>query len=488
MMDTFSHENASQDGLFIKKKYCTNEQIYHKYILFFLFSCLLIFASAANSSDIATIRSPINMDLHRLSLLKALEIGLSRQIDIVQANGEITQAESQKLFSISNFIPGLSIDDQAELYKPIGQSGNTFIAGTLVPATHGFYNNAVTANFNLNLFSGGKDIATYRAAIDAIKSANASLQESINKVFLKILSSYVALTEDEIAIQKQRKIVTIDQDSARLTKARYQHDMSSRIDSIAAEQAALQAQTQLDQYLQQEASDRERLLRAMGYTQSLAMFTTSSQIPGAPNSSFSSPDQMNDPAIESARARIAEARQQVNTARAGFWPTLSLVAQYNWLGINTGNTLNAITATKGSNYTVGLALNIPLLPAMNVVASVQSAQVGVVDAFGNYDNELATVNSRKGYAIEMYRNAMAALKTASQENNLAKENVLLNKKRYLAKQGNNLEVDHARSLEIQASIDKQKATFDKALTKWLLFRSIHPRQFAHCLLSLSGIM
>ena len=447
--------------------------------------CLLLWATAAIASDTTTIQVHPNTDLHKLSLLEALEIGISQQVNIVQAHGGITQAESQKLTSISSFLPSLSIDDQAELYKPIGQSGNTFIAGTLVPTAHGFYNNAVTANFNFNLFSGGKDIAAYRAATDAVQSANAALQESINKVFIKILSSYVAVTKDEITIQKQRRVVALDQESAQLTQARYQHSMSSRIGWITAEQTALQVQTQLDQDLQQEASDRENLLRAMGYTQSLAMFTTNRQIPDAPSAQFSSSDQMDDPAVESARAQIAEAQQQVHTARAGFWPTLSLVAQYNWLGINTGNTLNAITATKGSNYTVGVALNIPLLPVMNVVASVQSAQAGVVDAFGNYDHALSTVSSRMGYATEMYRDAKVAMGTASQANKLAKENVLLTNKRYLSKQGNKLEVNHSISLAIKSSIANQTARLDKVLAEWVLFRSIHPRQFAHRLLSLS---
>ncbi len=438
-------------------------------------------AIAAPTSDLS------KNNLRKLSLLEALEIGLSQQVAVVQAHGGITQAESQKLSAISNFIPSLTVSDQAELYKPIGRSGNTFIAGTLVPATQGFYYNAVAANFNFNLFSGGKDMAAYRAAMDAVQSANATLQEAVNKVFVTILTNYVAFTKDEITIAKQRKVVALDQASARLTHARYQHGMASRIDWISAEQTALQAQTQLDQDLQQEDSDQKSLLRAMGYTQPLASFTTHRYIPSAPNAPYKSSNPINDPAVEAARAQISAAQQQVHSARAGFWPTLSLVAQYNWLGINAGNTLNAITATKGSNYAVGVALTIPLLPAMNVVASVQSAQAGVVNAFGNYDNALSTINSRMAYAREMYRDAMTAAETAAQADNLAKENVTLTMNRYLAKQGNEIEVNQAKSLAAQSSIANQASRLSETLAKWVLFRASHPRQFAHQLLAACGV-
>ncbi len=445
---------------------------------------LFLCANTATATTIST-AFPKNY-LHKISLLEALEIGLSQQVSVVKAHVGITQAEAQKLSAISSFIPSLSVGDQVELYKPIGKSGNTIIASTLVPAEHGIYYNAVTANFKLNIFSGGKDMAAYRAAMDAIQSANSTLRETVNKVFVLILTDYVALTKDEVTIAKQKKIVTLDQNSAWLTQARYQHGMASRIDWISAEQTVLQAQTQLDQDLQQEDSDQESLVRAMGYTQSLATFTTNINIPNAPNAAFKSLGQINDPAIEAARDQISEAQQQVYSARAGFWPTLSLIAQYNWLGINASNTLNAITGTKGSNYMLGVALSIPLLPAMNVVASVQSAQAGVVNAIGNYDNTLSTVSSRMNYATEMYRDAMSATKIATRADELAKENVTLTINRYLAKQGNKIEVNQAKSLLMQSAIARQTSKLSETLAKWVLFRASHQRQFAHRLLAACG--
>ena len=45
--------------------------------------CLLLWATAAIASDTTTIQVHPNTDLHKLSLLEALEIGISQQVNML---------------------------------------------------------------------------------------------------------------------------------------------------------------------------------------------------------------------------------------------------------------------------------------------------------------------------------------------------------------------------------------------------------------------
>jgi outer membrane protein TolC len=418
-----------------------------------------------------------------LSLSQALAITALHQEAVVSAKAGISQTRAQRLGAIGAFLPTLSVSDQAQLYEPIGRSTNTIIAGTLVPAQRGFYYNAVTTNFGLNLFAGGKDAAGFRAARDALKSAKAGLAAAINAAFVRVLQSYEALAKDQATVSTQKKVVVINRAIAHLTELRYRHRMASRITWIQAEQQTLQAETQLSQDRQQEVSDTEALLRAMGYPSPPPVGIRVTSIPIGPTSARATVPIGTDPSVRAAYAQIKAAREQVDVARAGFWPTASLIAQYNWLGLDPHNPAVALSATAGNNYAAGLSINIPLLPAVNTVAAVQSAEAGVQNSFGTYDNAWATVTSRRLATRQLYREAATTQRLADRSAALAAENVRLTQERVDAQQSNRIGLDQAHMTAIEANLSRAAASEDLNLAAWRMYRAEHPQSFAHLLLT-----
>lgn len=400
------------------------------------------------------------------------------------ARSDVADARAQRLAAEAAFLPQLSIEDQPQLYKPIGKTGTTVIGGTVVPGGEGFYYNTVAATFNLNLINGGKDEATLRSALDLLQSAQANLNSALNQVFEKVLSDYESVAKDQEQVAQEKQVISMELDMQALALMRYQHLTSSRLTVIQAEQQTLQDKTDLNKYLQQEVTDSETLLRDMGYKNAPGViFRVQQRLPSPPASnSPAKPDPTGDPAVQAAYSQFRYARQQVAVARSGYWPTLSLVTQYNALGIDLNSAEGAVAATKGSSYSVGLSLKVPLSPFFTTVANVQSAEAGVQKALGSYDGALTSVVTRQLAARARYRNAVDGVTLAKRAATLAETSLDLTRKRYEAQLGNRIDVDTAQVAVKQARTGFDAAQNDAVLAGWLLFRAYHPQEFTKALL------
>lgn len=425
----------------------------------------------------------------QLSLRKALLVAISKEYNIQDAQAAVLQARSERLAAVGGFLPELSLTDQPQLYRPIGKSGNTVIAGTLVPANNGFFDNSITANFKLNLYSAGKYMAYFHSAEDAVSSADEKKINAISSTFAHILVTYEQLVQSKLKVDAEKQIVESMRHVAHLTQMRYQHGISSRLKWLEAEQQTLAAENKLEREQQKVASGSRGLLRAMGFDLGVAShFIVNSYIPPLVfnEGTFSKRTLLDSPSVKAAAMNIRMAQEKVKVAEAGFWPSLSLVAQYNWLGINANRPSMAMVNTMGNNYTVGLSLHIPLLPALSVVAAVQSAQAGIVNAMGDYNRALAITAGRQTEARQACWNAARSVKIAAQASVLANESLALTKEKLKGGQGNAIMVDQARVTAVRAENALKNARLKVRLANWLALRAYNPRRFASKLLVSSG--
>ncbi|MBU2836057.1 TolC family protein [Acidithiobacillus thiooxidans] len=444
----------------------------------------IIVVLAVSAQQVFAAESMSGSRILSLTLAHALAIATLHEDSIVSADANVKQAQSGKLAAIGTFLPSLSLSDQAQLYGPVGRIGNTFIAGTQVSAEHSFYYNSMSANLSENLFAGGKDLAEFRAAKEAISSAKSSLISVVNTTFGQIIQSYIALANDQRTVIAQQHIVHMEHRIAQLTFLRYHHGLSSRIAWLQSKQQELQAETQLITDSQEQIKDAKTLLRSIGYRHPPALIMDVDSLPPPP--AVTKPPikvELNDPAIQSARAQIHVAQEQVAEAKAGFWPQLSLVAQYNWLGVNLNKASTAILDTKGSNYTFGLSLSIPLLPAVTTVAAVQSAQAQIQSRFGAYDNAWADVSSRRLADWASYEETERQMHLALRTEHAARKTLDLTIDRWKARQSNYLQVYQAKISNAQTMLAVAQTRNNLALAQWEVFRAEHPRSFSRRLLS-----
>lgn len=410
---------------------------------------------------------------------------LTKQYSIIGARAEIETNHAQELEALSRFLPQLSLDVQPELYRPIGKSGNTIIAGTLVPSDQGFYDNSATANFKLGLFSGGKDFAMLHAANSAFSAASQKQISTIARIFSQILQEYIVCSISSIDIDEYHKMINYNAVLLKLIKLRYKKGMDSRLKLIKYKQQNLSSKIKLQESKMKLNEEDRRLASSVGLTNINAdnlVFVKRIPAPINFNQQKIGSNPLSSPSVKAALDEVHAAKYQVKVAESGYWPSLSVVGQYNWLGLNANRPGVALSSTMGSNYSVGLSLSIPLLPALNVVAAVRSANAGVMNAMGSYDHVVSNVAGRMQEARKNLLYSQKSLMLSKQAVYLAREEESMTLLKLKHGFGNKISLERSRIKTLQAVVELDKSELKNILSQWLYLRANNPERFSSQLL------
>lgn len=421
-----------------------------------------------------------------LTLLQLLKVAEKHAHSVTLAQATIAQAKAQKVGAIADFLPSLSISDQNQYYHPSHAGSSTVVAGSLVPAEKGQYNNSASVDFNLNLYHGGKDHANLASSRENLRSAKTGLSAAFNDTFHKVLSSFEAVASDEASLSAQEKIVELNRDIQRLTKDRMSGQAASRIDLINAQQQTLSAETQVSQSRQQLLEDQQQLARTIGYVLPVLNWRVEKNLPPAPHVNAGEYSAQADPAVQSSYAKVLADRQQVDVAKAAFRPQIALSAQYNLLGTNPSSPNGSFGATRANNYSVGLSISMPLLPLYNTISAIDSARAKVDSDLSAYQDTMATVMTRNQNAYEQFQEAKQGEDLARQSSSLAQQNVQLTSARLKAKQSSRIELDQADILSTKATLSSVTAMLRLRLAQWQLYQAAHPIRFSHELMESAG--
>ncbi len=412
-----------------------------------------------------------------LPFATALRRALRHAETIQAAEGALTQAHGQHLTALAAFLPTLSVSDDEQLYSPLGSQSSTFIAGTLVSTRGRFYDNAATVSAQWNLFDGGKDVAGFRAANDTLRSADRGLESAVNKTLVKVVGAYEAVAADQVRVRLDARIVSWDRQAVALTQKRYRHLVASRLTVLQALQQLITAQTTAINDRTQEAEDRETLARAMGMADMHSLRVAES-LPAPRNIPLTAQMPRWVPSVISARASWQAARENVGVAEAGYWPTLAVTGQYNWLGLNPGSAKTAFTQTQGSNYTVGVTLSWTLFPLINTGGGIESAEGQAFVAEGRYRHAQVIARHRWQAAYSLYHTAQANVRAAAKAVRWARETLRLTNARIRGQQDSALALAQAEVARLQALTTERVAVLSQILTGWKLLRAAAPRHFA----------
>lgn len=439
--------------------------------------CMLAVTLAMSPPPVGATRLSGSHATPPLPFATALRRALRHAETIQAAEGALTQAHGQHLTALAAFLPTLSVSDDEQLYSPLGPQSSTFIAGTLVSTRGRFYDNAATVSAQWNLFDGGKDVAGFRAAEDALRSADRGLESAVNKTLVKVVGAYEAVAADQVRVRLDTQIVSWDRKAVALTQKRYRHLVASRLAVLQALQQLITAQTTAINDRTQEAEDRETLARAMGMAD-MRSLRVSVHLPHPRSVPTASPPPHQTPSVMSARASWQAARENVGVAEADYWPTLAVTGQYNWLGLDPGSAKTAFTQTQGSNYTVGVTLSWSLFPLINTGGAVESAEGQAFVAEGTYRHAQVIARHRWQAAHSLYHTAQANVRAATQAVRWARETLRLTNARIRGQQDSALALAQAEVARLQALTTERVAVLSQTLTAWKLLRAAAPSHFA----------
>ena len=240
--------------------------------------------------------------------------------------------------------------------------------------------------------------AQYRQAEAQVQDAEASLAQDEQNLAVRVSGAYfeAMLTHEQLAlVLAQRTAYTTQLDAARKSLAA---GSGTRTDVDDA-QARLDMNAALEIEARQNVSYTLRQLEML-VNQPVDKLATLDVarlelLEPQPNvlQDWIARAETNNPQLQSLRAQVETSRQEVKKAGSGHYPTLDAVAQ--WSRSESENILNV--ASRYTNASVGLQLNIPIFSGGYVNSSVRQALAGQEHA------EQALEAGRRDLGVRVYK-------------------------------------------------------------------------------------
>lgn len=314
-------------------------------------------------------------------LQQLIELALANNRDLRIAAFNLEQARAQLQIQRSALLPNLGgvASGNRGVNQTTGDLGNTFTAGVAVSA------------WELDFFgriSSLKEaaLAQYLASDEGRKAYELTLVTSVAQ-------GWLALIADEELLDISRRTLRTREESIQLAKLRFDAGFSSELDYRQAESLTEAARATYAQQQRQRALNENALALLLGQQVppdilrsieggKLANAAPMADIPaGLPSDLL-----VRRPDIRAAEQQLIAANANIGAARAAFFPSISLTAQYGSVSNELSNLFKS--GTWGFNF--GPTINLPIFTGGRLTANLNAAQAGRNAAVAQYEKAIQT--------------------------------------------------------------------------------------------------
>src|SRR6266850_1897726 len=263
---------------------------------------------------------------HEVTLQDAIQRALRVQPGMVQARGDESNAGMQRAAAVGAFLPTVTLNSSA-----FRQNKSSIVNG--FPVQAGTYQYNTGLNLSVDLFDGLRRVQRYRNAAATAAAAEAGYTNQTFQVTLQTKQAfYNALATEELVrvaesqVRRAQRQLEISVDKLHAGSATRSDSLRSTVDYGNARIALLQAQANL-------ATAQANLGRQVGVDQPVRAVPDSA-LPGLPDTAALRASPLDEaPQVRQADAQASAARAQVWTARAHYWPSLTVAYNDNRQGI-----------------------------------------------------------------------------------------------------------------------------------------------------------
>lgn len=314
-------------------------------------------------------------------LQQLIDLALANNRDMRIATLNLEQARAQFQIQRSALFPSVGGVASANRGNSqiTGELGNTFTAGLAVSA------------WELDFFgriSSLKEaaLAQYLATDEGRKAYELTLVTSVAQ-------GWLALIADEELLDISRRTLVTREESIKLAKLRFDAGFSSELDYRQAESLTEAARATFAQQQRQRALDENALTLLLGQQipsqlltsiqgAKLAETTPMADIPaGLPSDLLA-----RRPDIRAAEQQLIAANANIGAARAAFFPSISLTAQYG----SVSNELSNLFKSGNWGFNIGPSINLPIFTGGRLTANLESAKAGREIAVAQYEKSIQT--------------------------------------------------------------------------------------------------
>jgi TolC family type I secretion outer membrane protein len=323
------------------------------------------------------------------------------------------------------------------------------------------------------LYDFGARSANVEAARQLLSAASATLDATVQSVFLNALQAYYNAQAARAAVTAAIESERASRESLTAAEVRYGVGTGTPSDKLQAQTAWSQATLNRIRTEGAVKTADGTLANVMGLdaneTLNLAPYT-----PVVPDAAFErdvaaliETARQDRPELKAAEALVKSAQSTVAATRAAGLPTLSLAAGPSWIGTTGGG---PTISTHGNS--IGLTLNVPIFSGFDTTYRVRSAQARVDATSAQRDNVRLQVALDVWTAYQALLTSLEAIRTTADLLASAEQSERVALGRYKAGVGNILDVLNAQSALAAARLQRIQAMLDWHVSRASLAKAV----------------
>ena len=326
-------------------------------------------------------------------------------------------------------------DENVPIAKAAGRPGVSS-NGSLSNSLHNSDDLGVgpTRNANLGIdlsvpvFSGGAVRNSVRAAETRVEAGQAQLRGTESDVFTQVVTAYVDVLRDEAIVRLNQQNVHVLEVNLQATRDRFEVGDLTRTDVAQSEARLALAQSQLRAAEARLIGSRESYIRVVGSPP--GVLAQPPALPNLPDDVVTAEDTAlaNNPNLEAAQKARDATRYDVDVAKAGRLPTVSVGVggnYYNYLGSIQNQAMSGLN-NSGFDTTLGAQVSLPLFQGGRPAAQIRQAQARRAAAIETVTLTERGVIAQVRSAYAVYQSSLRVIessKVAVEANRLSLEGV-----------------------------------------------------------------
>lgn len=364
-------------------------------------------------------------DIVQRAFQNETRVGIAKS-DVLSSKGALRQAWGAN---------GLNISYNYNATRAVGHAA----AGRVIGENYGS-----TVQAALPIYTGGANEGNIDRATSGLRAQEYSYDATMQQIKFDATNAYFTVLADRDTIKLQQE--TVDRYAAHLkdVKAQFEVGTVAKIDVLGSEVALANAKQNLTKAQRTYEVDRVALLNMLG-------LPADTEVSFNEQLKYETYDKtkdfclsyalQNQPSIRIAAAKVKAALASMQVARAGYLPTVSVVATNSWSGKSfPGNTVK-------DDWTLSARASVPILDSGITAGKVDIARAAYDTAVEQQRQVIQAVHYNLTNAYLSLREAEQRINTAGVASAQAEENYRIAQLRYQAGVGTNLDLlDAALSL------------------------------------------
>ena len=305
-------------------------------------------------------------------------IARDRNIVLRLSTNQVALSETGVRKERANFYPNLNLS-----VTPSQRYGHAFDQATGGYKTQTNESMNVSASSSINLFNGFGDRAAYRSAKLDLNASKDALDYTRQRIFYQTASQFLQVNLNEELIRIEEENLDAQKQLLRQIQAFWEEGRRARADVLQQQAGVAQAELQVLNAKRTLAVSQLQLKQTLGLDPGEEIRFVAPELKTGEEPLPYHPETLIREALQARsdlgaqQQRIASAEEQITSAKAGYWPTLSL-------SMNTGTNYSSQSNLSGfssqlfnanPSATVGLSLNLPIFDRAGTRSSVERAQV-----------------------------------------------------------------------------------------------------------------